>query len=92
MVYVVFLLFSFSSSLIGAICGIGGGVILKPGLDALGLYDTVTINFLSGCTVLAMTTYSLLHRLCKRSDTATEKKKVFLCRKWVCLLELRWVV
>ena len=75
MVYVVFLLFSFSSSLIGAICGIGGGVILKPGLDALGLYDTVTINFLSGCTVLAMTTYSLLHRLCKRSDTATEKKE-----------------
>lgn len=76
MVYVIFMIFSFSSSLIGAICGIGGGVILKPGLDAIGLYDTVTVNFLSGCTVLAMTTYSLLHRLCKRSGTATGKKEL----------------
>ena len=47
------------ASTIGSICGIGGGVIIKPVLDTLGLLDVVTINFLSGCTVLAMTAYSV---------------------------------
>ncbi len=28
----------FFSSIIGAICGIGGGVIVKPVLDALGVF------------------------------------------------------
>lgn len=50
----------FFSSVIGAICGIGGGVIIKPVLDALGVLPVSTINFLSGCTVLSMTTYSVL--------------------------------
>ena len=45
---------------IGAICGIGGGVIIKPVLDALGAFPVSTINFLSGCTVLSMTAYSVL--------------------------------
>lgn len=49
----------FLASVIGAICGIGGGVIIKPVLDAFGGMDTGTINFLSGCTVLSMTTYSV---------------------------------
>ena len=50
------ILFSVSliSSLIGAISGIGGGVIIKPVLDSLGVMSISTINFLSGCTVLAM--------------------------------------
>ena len=50
----------FFSSIIGAICGIGGGVIIKPVLDALGVFPVSTINFLSGCTVLSMTAYSVL--------------------------------
>lgn len=49
----------FVASVIGAICGIGGGVIIKPVLDAWGIMDVETISFLSGCTVLAMTTYSV---------------------------------
>lgn len=50
----------FFASSIGAICGIGGGVIIKPVLDSFGLYPVATINFLSGCTVLSMTTYSVV--------------------------------
>jgi len=49
----------FLASVIGAICGIGGGVIIKPFLDALGIMDVATISFLSGITVLSMTSYSL---------------------------------
>ncbi len=44
----------------GAICGIGGGVIIKPTLDAFGVLSVSTISFLSGCTVLAMTCYSVI--------------------------------
>lgn len=48
------------SSLVGAISGIGGGVIIKPILDSIGVMSVSTISFLSGCTVLAMTITSLI--------------------------------
>ena len=54
-----FLLTSFLASVAGAICGIGGGVIIKPVLDFLGLAGVSTISFLSGCTVLSMSCYSV---------------------------------
>lgn len=60
MVYAIFILVSFGASIIGAICGIGGGVIIKPTLDAFGLLEVSAINFLSGCTVLAMSCYSVV--------------------------------
>lgn len=50
---------SFLASIIGAICGIGGGVIIKPVLDLCGLASVSTISFLSGCTVLSMSLYSV---------------------------------
>jgi len=60
MVELIFILVSFFASVIGSICGIGGGVIIKPVLDAFGLYSVSTISFMSGCIVLSMTTYSVL--------------------------------
>lgn len=50
----------FAASIIGAICGIGGGVIIKPVLDAFGVFSVPANSFLSGCTVLSMTTYSVI--------------------------------
>lgn len=50
---------AFFASTIGAICGIGG-IIIKPVMDAVGAADVATINFLSGCTVLSMTCYSVI--------------------------------
>jgi len=60
MINVLVFLVCFGASIIGAICGIGGGVIIKPALDAFGIMDVATISFLSGCTVLSMTTYSVI--------------------------------
>ena len=57
--YIVFFIISVAASMIGAICGIGGGIIIKPALDSFGLVDVASINFLSGCTVLSMTLYSV---------------------------------
>ncbi|POP33738.1 sulfite exporter TauE/SafE family protein [Lactonifactor longoviformis] len=53
-------LISFLASVLGAVCGIGGGVIIKPVLDSFQLMDAGTVSFLSGCTVLSMTCYSVV--------------------------------
>jgi len=57
---VLFLIVSFLASVAGAVCGIGGGIIMKPALDLLRLADAAAISFLSSCTVLAMSFYSVL--------------------------------
>jgi len=43
-----------AASTIGGICGIGGGVVIKPVLDATGVMSVSAVSFLSGLTVLAM--------------------------------------
>ena len=47
------------ASVAGSICGIGGGVIIKPVLDALGIMSVSAISFLSGLTVLSMSAVSV---------------------------------
>jgi uncharacterized membrane protein YfcA len=68
MVYLIFYLISFIACIGGAICGIGGGVIIKPVLDAFAVLDVATISFLSGCTVLAMTCYSVGRAMWKKES------------------------
>ncbi len=56
----LFFIICFLASSIGSICGVGGGIMIKPVLDALGIFSTETASFLSGCTVLAMTSCFLV--------------------------------
>lgn len=58
--YIIFAAVSFLASVAGAICGIGGGVLIKPLLDTFGVLSVASISFLSGCTVLSMSCYSVL--------------------------------
>ena len=60
---ILIVLVSLFASVIGAIAGIGGGVIIKPVLDSLGIMEVSTISFLSGCTVLSMSTYNAARSL-----------------------------
>lgn len=60
MIYFVFGLVSFVASIVGSICGIGGGVFMKPLLDAFHVVSVATISFLSGCTVLTMSIISVI--------------------------------
>ena len=71
--YILFFIISFSASIIGAICGIGGGIIIKPVMDAFGVLDVSVINFLSGCTVLSMTTYSVCKSLIAKDSSINMK-------------------
>lgn len=56
-----------AASVIGAICGIGGGVIIKPVLDMFGVASVATISFLSSCTVLTMSLYSVGRNVVSKS-------------------------
>ena len=61
--YIIFFIIALVPCIIGSISGIGGGIIIKPVLDMVsgnGLFGPEEINFLSGCTVLAMSFVSLL--------------------------------
>ncbi len=57
---VLFFAIALLASTIGAISGIGGGVIIKPVMDAFSGLDIAVINFLSGCTVLTMSVSSFI--------------------------------
>jgi len=56
---ILFLVCILASS-VGAIVGAGGGVIIKPVLDMIGLLPVSTVSFCSGCTVLGMSVCSLI--------------------------------
>ncbi len=60
MTAVIMFIVCLAASGVGSIAGYGGGVIIKPVLDALHILPVSTISFLSGCTVLAMSVVSLL--------------------------------
>ncbi|MEG0168662.1 sulfite exporter TauE/SafE family protein [Anaerorhabdus sp.] len=51
------------ASLIGAISGIGGGVIIKPLLDLSGNYSTAAISILSSATVFSMSLSSVMKHI-----------------------------
>ena len=47
------------ATLLGSVTGMGGGIIIKPVLDAANLYPIATVNLLSSITVLSMCVVSL---------------------------------
>lgn len=59
LIVLVVLCVCLAASTVGAICGIGGGVIIKPVLDAMQIMTVQQVSFLSGCTVLCMSAYSV---------------------------------
>lgn len=65
---ILILAISLFASVIGAVCGIGGGVIIKPVLDAANIAGVAEISFLSGCTVLSMSLYSVAKALHARES------------------------
>lgn len=71
--YIIFLIVSLFASIAGAICGIGGGVIIKPVLDATGIMGVSSISFLSGCTVLSMSVISVFEAM-KKGGTSVNIK------------------
>lgn len=70
---ILYLIVAFIASCIGAISGIGGGVIIKPVLDLAGFHTVTQISFLSGCTVLTMSIVALLRN--RKSEAVLDVKR-----------------
>lgn len=66
----------FFATVLGSISGIGGGVIIKPVMDAVTDLGASTISFLSGTTVLVMTIVSLLRS--RKGDIRIDKRGTYL--------------
>lgn len=47
------------ASILGGICGIGGGVLIKPLLDMLGLHSVSVVSFLSSLSVWSMSAINI---------------------------------
>ena len=60
MIAIILLIICLAASSVGAVVGAGGGVIIKPVLDMLGILPVSTVSFCSGCTVLGMSVCSLI--------------------------------
>ena len=70
---IIALLTAFGASVVGGICGIGGGVVIKPVLDLIGFASVSAIGFLSSCTVLSMSLYNVGKSYLEKS-AAIDKK------------------
>ena len=69
MSYLPIYLVAFLASLLGPLCGIGGGVIIKPVVDAMQVLPVATVSFLSSLSVLTMSLATLLqNRVAKTSS------------------------
>jgi len=74
--YILAALTAFLATLLGAVFGIGGGVIIKPALEAATGLPLAYINALSGLTVLCMAAVSLARYL--KSGTRLNQTIVWL--------------
>ncbi len=59
MLSLVLFLVCLAATGLGAVGGFGGGVIIKPVVDAMGVLPVSTVSFLSTCTVLCMSVVSV---------------------------------
>ena len=65
---------AFLASLLGPLCGIGGGVIIKPVVDAMGVLPVATVSFLSSISVLTMSAATLLQNAAAKTSSIDAKK------------------
>lgn len=73
----IYLLVALGSTIIGAIAGIGGGVIIKPILDFIGDYNVSSIGVISACTVFSMAVVSIIKQV-RYKFKIEIKKTVFI--------------
>lgn len=62
MVYLIYFIIVMFATTVGSLSGMGGGVIIKPSLDALSFSSLENINFYSSLAVLSMSIVSILKK------------------------------
>ena len=74
MVILIYSIVIFAACTVGALVGIGGGVIIKPLLDFMGYHSVEVVGFISTCAVFAMSISSSIKHI------TSKKKGVFIWR------------
>lgn len=69
---------TFFACMIGTLSGMGGGIIIKPVLDATGQMPVMTVTFLSGVTVIMMTIWTLGKTILLRESVLRVHDTTFL--------------
>lgn len=72
---ILYFLVAIISTIIGSSVGIGGGVIIKPALDALSSYSLPTVNLLSSSTIFVMSIVTVFYQL-KKKDKINPKNTI----------------
>ncbi len=85
MTYIIFFIVGLSASIIGAICGVGGGVFIKPSLDSIGVLSVNSITFLSTCTVISMTGYTVISSALSSKDGNSENLIDWKLTTWLAI-------
>ena len=68
----LYFLIALGATTVGALTGMGGGVIIKPLCDVIGTYDAQTIGVLACITVFSMALVSLGKQLRQKASFALE--------------------
>jgi len=68
MEYILYFLVALVATAAGSVTGMGGGIILKPVLDAMGAFDIATANLLSSITVFVMALVSVIKRIKQKTE------------------------
>lgn len=76
MIVALYSIIIFAACTVGAIVGIGGGVIIKPLLDFIGFHSIETVGFISTCAVFAMSISSSVKHI--TAKTKIQPKIVLL--------------
>lgn len=74
---IAYFLIALGATILGAMAGLGGGVIIKPLLDFLGDYSLSTIGVLSSFTVFSMAIVSIIKQI-KYKVRIEVRKTVFI--------------
>jgi len=85
MTYIIFFVVSILASVVGALCGVGGGVFMKPALDAVGVLPVNTITFLSTCTVISMTSYNVITAALNSKKNSSENLIDWNLTTWLAI-------
>ncbi len=78
MIHLICYMITFFACVMGTICGMGGGIIIKPVLDAIGVMSVAAITFLSGCTVISMSCWNVGKNILKKESVLDLKNTSFL--------------
>lgn len=76
MTAILYSIIIFIACTVGAVVGIGGGIIIKPLLDFIGIHSVETVGFISTCAVFAMSISSSIKHI--KSKTEMKPKIVLL--------------